>query len=288
MKYNINKLNIEQTDCPICNTLNDKLLYFFDPFKLVKCTKCGLVYLSSRLNENFIFDHYSEEDFYNNYTAGTGYEMQEYALRGTFMKFLKVLHKKGITNGRLLEVGCGFGYLLDLAKNYFSYCAGTDFSKSAVEKAQNFCDNVYCGGLESIPDTEEKFDCIIAFSVIEHVYKPNEFIEGISTKLKSGGLFIIATPDVGSYWSKLLKKKWPFYINTEHVCLYDKHTLNYLLKSNHYKNINSFSFAHAWPIAAFCSKIGLKRLGLYLSKYTLGKIPVFVPNTIICSYGFKV
>jgi len=40
---------------------------------------------------------------------------------------MKELHKRNVTGGKLLEIGCGFGFLLDEAKNYFDYRIGTDF-----------------------------------------------------------------------------------------------------------------------------------------------------------------
>ena len=71
-----------------------------------------------------------------------------------------------------LEVGCGYGFLLDEAKPYFDYRAGIDFS-GAVKSASERADRVYQGDLDIIPD-EERFDCIILVSVIEHVHKPVE------------------------------------------------------------------------------------------------------------------
>ncbi len=287
MDYRINKSKLEETSCPICKNNSNTLQYVFEPFRLVKCNNCNLLYLNPRLNEEYIYEHYSEDEFYNNYSAGTGYEIQENSLRGTFKKFLKVLEKKGLIGGKLLEVGCGFGYLLDLSKKFYLDCVGTDFSESAVNKAREFCNNVYCGGIDSIPDDLGTFDYIIAFSVIEHVYNPNEFIEQVSKKLNKGGTLIIATPDVGSYWSKLLKKKWPFHIPTEHVCLYEKNTLECLLKNNNFSKINSFSFTHGWPVVTFISKIGFEKLAYYISKTYIGKKAIYVPNTIICTYGIK-
>ncbi|WP_315072884.1 class I SAM-dependent methyltransferase [uncultured Clostridium sp.] len=287
MNSKISCSDLEQTKCPMCSSNDNIALHNFDPVNVVKCKMCGLIYLNPRLNEEYIYKHYAEDEFYNNYTTGIGYEIQEHALRGTFEKFFKILDKRIHTGGRLLEIGCGFGYLLDISKKYFSYCVGTDFSESAVDIAKNYCDEVYCGGLDAIPENTGKFDFIIAFSVLEHVYNPNEFIKEISSNLKTGGTLIISTPDVGSYWSKILRKKWPFYIPTEHVCLYKKDTLEYLFKQNNFTVINSFSFSHGWPLVAFLSKVGLRKIAKHIANKPIAKKTIYIPNTIICTYGIK-
>jgi hypothetical protein len=46
----------------------------------------------------------------------TSYRAQESALR--YFQRLQNLAKRGLTGGDLLEVGCGFGYLLDLARPF--------------------------------------------------------------------------------------------------------------------------------------------------------------------------
>jgi len=45
--------------------------------------------------------------------ADTSYTAQESALRATFKRLLHNLATRRLTGGTLLEVGCGYGYLLD-------------------------------------------------------------------------------------------------------------------------------------------------------------------------------
>jgi 2-polyprenyl-3-methyl-5-hydroxy-6-metoxy-1,4-benzoquinol methylase len=282
------KTSFIETNCPLCWGKDGTLLYSFQHFDYLTCTDCGLVYLNPRLTEEAIKVYYTGDDFYAQYSAGTGYEIQELALRKTFRKFLKQLKKKGLTGGRLLEIGCGYGFLLDEAKNYFSYRVGTEFSPEAVTHARHYADEVFCGGLESLPDYLKEFDCVITFSVIEHVYHPNEFIADIESKLVSNGRLIISTSNVGNFWRKILKSKWPLFIPPEHVCLYDNHTIIKLLKTNNFKDVRSFDSIHAWPLAVFISKLGVQKVRDNIRNLNLDKFPILVPKILISVSGRKI
>src|SRR5436190_1705782 len=79
--------------------------------------------------------------------------------------------KRQLTGGDLLEIGCGYGYLLEEARGFFRTRTGLEMSHDAAAIASRRADRVYEGGLEQLP-AGEKFDCIIATHVIEHVYDP--------------------------------------------------------------------------------------------------------------------
>lgn len=286
LKSGAAQLNLEEIDCPLCHNSEKKVLYSFSPYNYNKCPGCGLIYINPRLTEEAILLYYSDDNFYSEYSAGSGYEVQELALRATFRSFLKQLKRKGLTGGRLLDVGCGYGYLLDEAKGYFSYRAGTDFSSEALEHAKKYCDDVYCGGLEAIPEGTEKFDCIVTFSVIEHVYDPGVFVADIRAKLKPNGSVIISTSNVGNFWHSMLKEKWPLFIPPEHVCLYDKSTIAKLLEKD-FKDVETFDSKHYWPLAVFLAKLRLKNISEFFARGSLGKIPVPVPKIIISVSGKK-
>jgi len=163
--------------------------------------------LSPYLQDNYFS---GVEQGYNNYAA------QEPALRATFRRLLQTLAARGKTGEDLLEIGCGYGYLLDEARPYFKRRIGTDFSARAVEQARSRADQVYWGGIEAIREPE-RFDCAIATHVIEHVYHRQDFVSALLERLRPGGCLLIATPDMGSCWRKLMRSRWPSFKLPEHV-----------------------------------------------------------------------
>ena len=279
----MSSLRLEQCDCPLCGSSQrgDKV-YEAEPYRVVQCRECGLWYLSPRLDEASIIERYREDDYFSGgsgkYEGYSDYALQERQLRATFRHLLRKLHALGMTGGSLLEVGCGYGYLLSEAKPYFDSITGTDFSAGAVEQAKAHADDVYLGGVEALV-AEQQFDCVIAVEVIEHIYDPNTFIEKLYRKLKPGGWLLLATPDMGSGWRKLLGTRWPSFKFPEHVTYFDRHTLSALFERHGFDAITSVPSPHLFPLSVISEKIGLHIRG------RLGDCSVWIPGVVLAMAG---
>lgn len=219
--------------------------------------------------ENKYFSHEGEAGYKD-------YISQENSLKITFRKFLVELHKHGMTSGRLLEVGCGYGYFLDEAKNFFSYIAGTESSVEAGIQAQRLSGaEVYLEDINLLPPELNSFDIIVTINVIEHIYAPIEFLLSMKQRLKSGGRIIIATPDIGSFWYKIMGKKWPSFKVPEHVAFYKRKTLTILLERTGFDNIQQIPFLHAFPLKLIVDKLGIPIPEKFNRK------PVWLPKTMV-------
>jgi SAM-dependent methyltransferase len=60
-------------------------------------------------------------------------------------------------------------------------------------------------------------DLVIALSVWEHVRDPLQFLRDACAVVNPGGTLYIVCPDFGSAASRLLGRKWPFWIPGEHL-----------------------------------------------------------------------
>jgi len=98
---------------------------------------------------------------------------------------------------KILEVGCGVGY----GTNFISsdYTVGLDISKDALIKARKNNRHIHwvLGDGTSLPFKNESFDVVISLQVIEHIPKKKVFpyLNEIKRVLKSGGMFILTTPN---------------------------------------------------------------------------------------------
>jgi SAM-dependent methyltransferase len=275
-------LELEYPICPLCNSENRSVLYTgFGPHDVVRCVDCSMFYLYPRLTETAITRFYEQDSYYEGGESGysdTAYSDQELALRATFKKIVRNLDSRGLTGGRLLEIGCGYGYLLQEAENFFEERSGTEFSSEGVRQSSLKADHVYEGGVEAIP-ADASYDCIIALQVIEHVYDPFTFVTKLIEHASPGASIVLGTPDIGGMLKKVMGRRWPSFKVPEHVLYFDLKTLSHLMSTAGLIDVKVFPYPHAFPLALIASKfrIAVPR--------ALRNLCVWVPQTSIALTG---
>src|SRR6266513_598402 len=157
--------NLEYPACPLCGSDRREFPFrLHEGYRVARCLECGFYYLYPRLIESAMQEIYRELSYYEGVAGGyadTSYTAQEFALRATFNRLLHKLAERGLTGGELLEIGCGYGYLLDEARSFFGRRFGTEFSPEIAAIARRTGAEVFVGGIEQVP-AELKFQCIIA------------------------------------------------------------------------------------------------------------------------------
>lgn len=118
--------------------------------------------------------------------------------------YLKI--KNASPNTRILEVGCGLGYLTySLIKSGFN-ATGLDISMNAVEQAiARYGDHFICEDLhEYSQKIDFKYDTIILAEVIEHIPNIYNLLNSLDGLLADGGDIVITTPNKSSYAQEIL------------------------------------------------------------------------------------
>lgn len=166
----------------------------------------------------------------------------------------------GIIGDKTLEVGCGNGMFARKAALKFNLknIYGIDLSPVAINSA---CENGIIGTAlnidkEDFPYQDNFFDTIICGEVIEHLLNPDHLLKEIYRVLKIGGYVLITTPNLASWYNRLLLLfgYQPSFtdISTEyansnpfesgpagHLRLYTLKSVTFLLKKYNFKIIKS-------------------------------------------------
>ena len=97
---------------------------------------------------------------------------------------------------RILEIGCGLGYLT-YAFNMSGYRAtGIDISSEAINQATLKFGNYFkVADLFTLSRLEDRYDYVVMMEVIEHVPAPKEFIIAAADLLKKEGKLLVTTPN---------------------------------------------------------------------------------------------
>jgi SAM-dependent methyltransferase len=224
---------------------------------------------------------YQDPTYFQGGEAGysdTSYLDQETALRATFKCLLRNLVKRGLTGGDLLEVGCGYGFLLDEARPYFRRRTGTEYSQEGAARARETGAEVFVGGIEQLPG-DAMFDLAVAIQVIEHIYEPVTFLDDLVQHVKPGGSVVLATPDIGGVLRKLMGRRWPSFKVPEHVVYFDFGTLQRLLAGAGLRDVRRLPYPHSFPFGLLAAKFGLSL------PQSLARINVWVPATTVAASG---
>lgn len=147
-----------------------------------------------------------------------------YCIRRRYRILSSVMDRQA--NRRLLDVGCGDGIFLMVAKKRGWKVVGTEMNPHMARGAGfDVCDTI-----EEASDYAP-FDCITFWHSLEHMRDPKSMLLTASRLLVSNGTLIIAVPDAGGLQAKIFSKKW-FHLDVpRHLHHFDIHSLSYLLRS---------------------------------------------------------
>lgn len=127
--------------------------------------------------------------------------------------------------GRLLDVGCGRGDLLEAFQARGWSCVGTQISETAAEAARRSRGvDVACGELPQLGLEEASYDVITFFHVLEHLYDPLAYLLEARRLLKPGGLMLVEVPDCGGWGFRWLRER--------HLCFDFPHHLRFFGRSS--------------------------------------------------------
>jgi 2-polyprenyl-3-methyl-5-hydroxy-6-metoxy-1,4-benzoquinol methylase len=212
--------------------------YSKDGYDIQECLACGLVQLAPPPSPETLRALYEGASYFEGGEGQRGYseyadQEQEYVQ--TFREDVRRIAEFA-PQGRLLEVGCGYGYFLKTALDAGYDAYGMDVSPAAVERAARmYPGRVFQGFLESTPELEGRtFDVIFASHLIEHLLDPAAFLEAAGRRLRPGGLIVFVTPNIKSLLARVSGPRWVSFKIPEHVTYYDPRTMTRLLQDTGY------------------------------------------------------
>ncbi|MDP3024955.1 MAG: class I SAM-dependent methyltransferase [candidate division Zixibacteria bacterium] len=276
----------EYVNCNICGIDEAELVFVAKEnqfnldghFKIVKCKKCGLVYVNPRPTKENIGFYYPEGKYYTHCEPSKNkplrHKIKRLVIRsipgydtktGRFKKLLGTILEKFLSgqicnivpfkeNGKILDVGCGNGEMIGWMEEYGWKTYGVEISKEACEQAEKQGIQVFYGELQNAHFPSEFFDVITANQVLEHVYDPLALLKECNRILKEDGLLIIGCPNFGCFDSRLFSKDWSALQVPTHLYHFTPSTLNRILKTAGFE-INKWKFKIPFP---FCDQPSIK------------------------------
>jgi SAM-dependent methyltransferase len=109
--------------------------------------------------------------------------------------FIEHISRKLKKGDKILDIGCGRGYLSNLFQKRGFKVIALDFSRLNVDFYHKFGLEALCANAESLPFNEESFDLVYSNDLIEHLFNPDKHFQEVFRILNNGGHYIIKKPN---------------------------------------------------------------------------------------------
>lgn len=217
------------------------------PLRIVKCERCGLIYANPRPAVRSLVSAYTR-------MVDDDYAAEEEGRRLSARSILEML-KKMKKRGRLLDIGCATGFLLDEARKAGWEVHGIELSEWAVGYAKEklHIDTIFHGILKNAHFPDNYFDAVVMKDSIEHLTDPKGTLIEIRRILKSSGILCVNTPNIDSLIGKVLKARW-WGVKQSHLYYFSRKTLHAILKAAGFEPVKTRSHVRVFTLKYWLSR----------------------------------
>jgi SAM-dependent methyltransferase len=214
---------LEIVRCPVCFGSSAVGLFRKHGFLFNRCHTCSHIYVSPRLRSSLQTQLATELD-------GTMDDPFSQTQK-IYAEYLCRVLRRHAPGPRLLDIGFGAGFLLQMARAYGFQVYGVEGSRSLTEELRPLLGRRL---VQMHVDDGElpwgSFDVIAMSHVIEHIAEPRKLLPRIANALNPSGLFYIAVPDSESLQFRLFGKNWDAVNPVAHYQFFNESSLSRLLR----------------------------------------------------------
>ena len=253
--------------CPACGrTTAHRFLYGKNDCEILRCEECGLGRARgerlrpSRVLHGRLFFRQAVRRLRRLSRSGAGAAPRVCYRQCKFIREFR-------SSGRLLEVGCAYGFLLDEAKRNFDV-TGIELAEPAAEHCRRSGLHVLTGPVDGrLLEELGAFDVIVMLDVIEHLPSPRETVALFASHLKPGGIIVITTGDFGALSARLAGARWRLMTPPQHLWFFSQESMRRMAASI---GLEAEYVDHPW-----------KTVPLSLISFQLARMIGFEPRRIL-------
>lgn len=234
--------------CPVCGSGLDGVLYEAEPRWLESCPACGLgVALPVR---PWAARASSQREVY----SGRGYVdryLEDYApyLTNAFQRGLRRLSDLARPGSTLLDIGCGFGFFANMAREAGFAPEGIELSPALAEEARRrYGLRVAGGDLRDLGELDRRFDIVTAWDSLEHFADPVLALRSMTDLVRDEGLLLLRVPDFDPVLRDLPEDFLERYLAVVYPLDLDQHAVQFSGTSlDRLFRENGLSLVERWP-----------------------------------------
>lgn len=195
----------EEQACVACGALETQAEFEKNGFAYATCKQCGTLYQTPRpplhAFEAFYRDSVSSCYWAEQFFPAVAEARRERIFRPRAERLLQMCGANGIDVSKLIDVGAGYGILLDEWR-----CLRPETDMLAIEPSTSLAGECRTKGFEVVEDIAENVsgfkdyaDLVVCFEVLEHVFNPLSFIKTLADLARPGGHVFVSTLSVDGF-----------------------------------------------------------------------------------------
>lgn len=208
-------------------------------YEILKC-RCGLRTLHPEPAEHELVEAFDDGEIYGE--AG----MLASGILAQNHRSLDDVEKV-VTPSRLLDVGCGLGFLLEAARDRGWDATGVDPSPFSVQTARDKGFAAHHGLLAGLNLPGESFDALTLLQVVEHLLDPRPLLAECRRLVRPGGAILVETPNPASALARVKREGFNYWIPPVHCVWYTPDALARMLGSCGFKPVKVSTWSARTP-----------------------------------------
>lgn len=154
------------------------------------------------------------------------FDREYFALHPGKVRYLEwlidLLRRHGVGTGRVLDVGSGYGFLLEALERAGYEPSGLELSPLAAERARERTAAVIATGSAEapFPFPDGHFAAVTMLDVIEHLGDYPASLASCRRVLAPGGKLFVITLNAGSLARPLLGRRWSWHLDPTHIHMF--------------------------------------------------------------------
>jgi SAM-dependent methyltransferase len=215
---------------------------------IVRCGRCGHMQLATFPSEEDLSEAYGEAE-------SEDYIAEEDGQRATARAILERVEHQ-VAPGKLLDLGCWVGFLLDEAGKRGWQATGVEPSEFASAYARDRLGlDVRTEGLFDAELEPAAYDAVFMGDVIEHLPAAGDALDRIAGLLAPSGVLALALPDAGSRLARAMGKRWWSVIPT-HVHYFTRASITALLVRHGYRVVSISTQPKTFTAGYYLGRLG--------------------------------
>jgi SAM-dependent methyltransferase len=237
--------------CPVCGSKKWAVYYKIGEWDIGECSSCGFARIDPLPLKGTRPEQYCEgmvrernikkRSMLRNLAKSVKYFFRDLTSRNKSGIFYAKLCKHLYPQARILDIGCGDGTFLDLAKKDF-VCTGIEISDYLVSHARKKRGmEVIEGNFQDEDFKSNKYDGVTMIALLEHLDKPSEAVKKCFDLLNKNGVLFLKTVNYSSLNRIIAGTGWAGFRPPDHIVYFNPSNLRLLLIKAGFRKITIHS-----------------------------------------------